>query len=102
MYFSAEHKYELDSKSEVLQEGFDYLGTFVKNIWKIGHTEGESADTDNFAESVVLHWQNLAICYVGCCSHMLEWAAQESGALLRRSLKTYELLIYFRQDKNKE
>jgi hypothetical protein len=33
---------ELESEGEILREGFDYLGNFIKLFEKIGHAEGEN------------------------------------------------------------
>jgi len=91
---------ELESEGEVLQEGFDYLGTFVKLFEKIGHSEGESA-TGQFCRISGITLAKFSHLLLGCYSLMLDGLAQESGALLRPLIETYELLIYFRQDKTR-
>ena len=50
---------ELNPESQLLQNGFDYLYSIIELFEKIGQDEGKS-EQDNFAESFVSLWQNIA------------------------------------------
>ncbi len=91
---------ELKPESEILQEGFDYLGNLVKLFEKIGHNEGES-EIGQFCRIGGITLAKFSHLLLGCYSLMLDGLAQESGALLRPLIETYELLVYFRQDKSR-
>jgi hypothetical protein len=91
---------ELESEGEILQEGFDYLGDFVKLFEKIGQAEGES-EKGQFCRISSITLAKYSHLLLGCYSLMLDGLAQESGALLRPLIEVYELLVYFRQDKTR-
>lgn len=91
---------ELASEGEILREGFDYLGNFIKLFEKIGHAEGEN-EIGQFCRISSITLAKFSHLLLGCYSLILDGLAQESGALLRPLIETYELLVYFRQDKTR-
>jgi hypothetical protein len=91
---------ELKPEGEIFQKGIDYLGDFVKLFEKIGQSEGES-ETVQFCRISSITLAKFSHLLLGCYSLMLDGLAQESGALLRPLIETYELLIYLRQDKSR-
>ena len=88
---------ELLQESKVVQEGFDHLGMFVELFQHIGDKEGES-QVGQFCRICIVTLAKFNRLILGCYSLMLDALAQESGALLRPLIETYELLVYFRQD----
>lgn len=91
---------ELKSESEILQEGFDYLENFVSLYEKIGENEGGN-EIGWFCRIGSITLAKFSHLLIGCYSLALDGLAQESGALLRPLIETYELLVYFRQDKTR-
>ena len=91
---------ELKPESRILQEGFDYLGNLVELYEKTGNNEGEG-ETRQFCIIGSITLAKLSHLFLGCYSLALEGLPQESGALLRPLIETYELLVYFRQDKSR-
>lgn len=88
---------ELKPESQVLQEGFDYLEVCVELFQKTGSDEGES-EKGQFCRICSITLAKFSHLALGCYSLALDALAQESGALLRPLIETYELLVYFRQD----
>lgn len=88
---------ELKPESEILLEGFNYLRIFVNIFEERGHSEGEG-EIGQFCRISCVTLAKFSHLLIGCYSLMLDGLAQESGALLRPLIETYELLIYFRQD----
>ena len=93
-------KNELKPESRVLQEGFDYLGNLIELLEKTENNEGES-ETGQFCRICGITLAKFSHLLLGCYSLTLDGLAQESGALLRPLIETYELLVYFRQDKSR-
>src|SRR5688500_13421375 len=91
---------ELKPESQLLQEGFDYLGDNIELFEKIGHNEGES-EAGQFCRIIAITLAKYSHLLLGNYSLMLDGLAQEAGALLRPLIETYELLVYFRQDKSR-
>jgi hypothetical protein len=91
---------ELKPEGEILQEGFEYLEDFVNLFEKIGQSEGDS-ETGQFCRISSITLAKISHLLLGCYSLTLDGLAQESGALLRPLIETYELLIYLRQDKSR-
>jgi len=88
---------ELLAERTIIQDGFEFMERTI-NIFNM--TEKKEGKT--------LHGQFSRICavtlaksnylFLGCFDLALNALAQESGALLRPLIETYELLIYFRLD----
>ncbi len=91
---------ELKSEAELLREGFDYLESFVSLFEKIGENEGEN-EVGQFSRIGSVTLAKFSHLLIGCYSLTLDGLAQESGALIRPLIETYELLVYFRQDKTR-
>jgi hypothetical protein len=91
---------ELKAENMILQDGFDYLGTLVDLFEKISINEGES-ETGQFCRISSITLAKSCHLLLGCYSLILDGLAQESGALLRTFIETYELLVYIRQDKSR-
>ena len=91
---------ELKPESKVLQEGFDYLESCVELFESIGNREGES-EIGQFCRICGITLAKFSHLALGCYSLSLDALSQESGALLRPLIETYELLVYFRQDINR-
>ena len=91
---------ELKPESQVLQEGFEYLGNLVELLENKGNDEGEN-EIGQFCRISGIALAKISHLLLGCYSLMLDGLAQESGALLRPLIETYELLVYFRQDKSR-
>jgi hypothetical protein len=91
---------ELKSESQILQDGFVYLGHIIELFEKLGLHEGES-EAGQFCRicGITLAKHNHLL--LGNYSLMLDGLAQEAGALLRPLIETYELLVYFRQDRSR-
>lgn len=87
---------ELLPESEVIREGFDFLNELVEFCNRIGSDEGETTKGKTcriYAVPVAKSSHLLMACY----SLALDALAQESGALLRPLIETYELLVYLLQ-----
>jgi hypothetical protein len=91
---------ELKPESQVLQEGFEYFGNLVELLENAGNNKGES-EVAQFCRISGVTLAKFSHLLLGCYSLMLDGLAQESGALLRPLIETYELLVYFRQDKSR-
>ena len=91
---------ELKPESQVLQEGFEYFGNLVELLENTGNNKGES-DVAQFCRISGVTLAKFSHLLLGCYSLMLDGLAQSSGALLRPLIETYELLVYFRQDKSR-
>jgi hypothetical protein len=90
-------KQELLPEAKVIQQGFDFLDELVEICNRIGSDEGETTKgkTHRICGVTVAKSSHLLL---GCYSLALDALAQESGALLRPLIETYELLVYLRQD----
>lgn len=86
--------------SKVLQDDFDHLAKLVELFEQIGDNEGGS-EIGQFCRIVGITLAKFNHLLLGCYSLALDGLAQESGALLRPLIETYELLIYFRQDRSR-
>jgi len=91
---------ELNPESQLLQNGFDYLYSIIELFEKIGQDEGKS-ETGQFCRIICVTLAKYRNLLLGVYSLMLDGLAQEAGALLRPLIETYELLVYFRQDKSR-
>jgi hypothetical protein len=80
-----------------LQEGFDYLEMFVELFQRISDDEGE-CQIGQFCRICIVTLAKFSHLLLGIYSLMLDALAQESGALLRPVIETYELLVYLRLD----
>ena len=90
-------RYELAPESEVIQEGFDFLNKSVSLFDNLGSGEGETLK-GKFCQISAITLAKSSHLLLGCYSLAIDALAQESGALLRPLIETYELLVYFRQD----
>jgi hypothetical protein len=88
---------ELYREGKVVQEGFGYLESLVELFQKISSSKGES-ETGQFCRICSITLAKFSHLSLGCFSLALDALSQESGALLRPLIETYELLVYFRQD----
>jgi hypothetical protein len=90
-------KQELLPEAEVIQQGFDFLNELVELCNRIGSDEGETnkGKTGRICAVTVAKSSHLLL---ACYSLALDALAQESGALLRPLIETYELFVYLRQD----
>ena len=88
---------ELLRESEVIREGFDFLNELVELCNRFGSDEGETTrgKTCRICAVTVAKSSHLLL---ACYSLALDALAQESGALLRPLIETYELLVYLRQN----
>src|SRR5215213_5947468 len=91
---------ELRPESQLLQDGFDYLGNIIELFEEMGRNEGES-EAGQFYRIGAITLAKYSHLLLGNYSLMLDGLAQEAGALLRPLIETYELLVYFRQDKSR-
>ncbi len=87
----------LQQESKVLQEGFDYLETIMELFQRISNDEGKS-QIGQFCRICIVTLAKFSRLLLGCYSLVLDSLVQESGALLRLVIETYELLVYFRLD----
>jgi len=90
-------RHELAAESEVIQEGFEFLNKSVGLFDNIGSSDGETPK-GKFCRICAITLAKSCHLLLGCYSLALDALAQESGALLRPLIETYELLVYFRQD----
>jgi hypothetical protein len=91
---------ELKPESQILQDGFDYLAHIVELLEKLERDEGES-EAGQFYRICGITLAKYSHLLLGNYSLILDGLAQEAGALLRPLIETYELLVYFRQDKSR-
>jgi len=88
---------ELFEESKKLYEGFDLLNKCITSLDGIGTKEGDN----QIRRLLMIGAITLAkSCHflLGCYSLSLDGLSQESGALLRPLLETYELMIYLHLD----
>ncbi len=90
-------KNELHQEGKILQNGFDYIEMILNVFQKISDNEGES-QAGQFSRICLVTLAKFCYLLLGIYDLMLNALAQESGALLRPLIETYELLVYFRQD----
>jgi len=88
---------ELTEESKVIEDGFHHLKFILLIFNGIGDRLNESqlGQFSRICSITLAKFSHLAL---GCLSLSLDGLAQESGALLRPLIESYELLVYFRQD----
>lgn len=90
----------LKPASRVLRLGFYYIETLLKIFEENGH-KGRNSEKGIFCRVCGITLVKANYYLLGCYSLILEGFAQESGALFRPIIELYELLVYFRQDKER-
>ena len=93
-------KNNLQPQSAVLEEGFEYIGKLMELLQAISRDEGASGN-GKFCRICGLTLAKFNHLLLGVYSLTLDGLSQEAGALLRPTIETYELLVYFRQDKSR-
>jgi hypothetical protein len=88
---------ELCEQSKTIQEGFELLGKCIDIFNRIGSNEGETLAGKfcRICAITLAKSRNFLLC---CFSLTLDGLAQESGAILRPLIETYELLTFLRLD----
>ena len=85
---------------DLIKQGYKLLDDCMDIFEMIGLKEDES-DAGKFARvcgGIIVKSRNLSL---ACYSLSLDGLAQESGAILRPLIETFELLVYLRQDYNR-
>ena len=90
----------LQPQSAVIEEGFEYIGKLMELLQAISRDEGAS-ENGKFCRICGLTLAKFSHLLLGVYSLTLDGLSQEAGALLRLTIETYELLVYFRQDKSR-
>ena len=90
-------KDELSEASELIQQGFEFHNRCIELLRRIGDSDGETP-IGKFGRICTITLAKSCTLLLGCYSLCLDGLAQESGALFRPLIETYELLVYIRQD----
>ena len=88
---------ELFEEKEALEIGFSLLDNCVSILESIGMREGDNLQWKLYAIGSLTLAKSTHF-LLGCFSLALDGLSQESGALLRPLIETYELLVYLRLD----
>lgn len=91
---------ELAKEAEVIHEGFELLSNCTELFDQIGSNEGETS-VGKFSRLCNITLGKSTHFLLGCYSLVLDGLAQESGAILRPLIETYELMVYLRLDVGK-
>lgn len=91
---------ELFEEKEALEIGFSLLDNCVSILESIGIREGDNLQRKLYAIGSLTLAKSTHLLF-GCFSLTLDGLSQESGALLRPLIETYELLVYLRLDPNR-
>jgi hypothetical protein len=86
---------QLTQESETIKQGFEFLNKGINLFEKIGNSEGDTL-VGKFSRICAITLAKSSNLLLACYSLALDALSQESGAVLRPLLETYELLIYFR------
>lgn len=88
---------ELTEESKVIEDGFHLLKFILLIFNELGDRLNES-QTGQFSRICSITLAKFSHLSLGCFSLSFDGLSQESGALLRPLIESYELLVYFRQD----
>ncbi|MFO8089967.1 MAG: hypothetical protein R6U13_09050 [Desulfatiglandaceae bacterium] len=88
---------ELSEESAIIDRGFELLDTCVSKLDSIGKERGNKLSGKLFTIGAITLAKSTHL-LLGCFSLALDGLSQESGALMRPLIETYELLVYLRQD----
>jgi hypothetical protein len=88
---------ELSVEYDVLVDGFDLISLSVSELSEYGLDENDIEMSKLFRIGALTLAKSCHF-LLGCFSLALDGLSQESGALLRPLIETYELLIYIRLD----
>lgn len=91
---------ELLQESEVIKHGFELIDDGIKLFERAGGDEGETLD-GQFCRVCCVTLSKSSHFLLACYSLALDGLAQESGAILRPFIESYELLVYLRLDKSR-
>ncbi len=88
---------ELFEEKEALEIGFSLLDNCVSILESIGMREGDNLQKKLYSIGSLTLAKSTHF-LLGCFSLTLDGLSQESGALFRPLIETYELLVYLRLD----
>ena len=91
---------DLKPQKDVIEEGFKYIGILTELFQSISREEGAS-ENGKFCRICGLTLAKFSHLLLGIYSLTIDGLSQEAGAFLRPAIETYELLVYFRQDKSR-
>src|SRR5258705_583683 len=87
---------ELLEEANHIEQGFTLIDNCIDTLNDISQQEKES-ELGVFSRIYNLALVKARNLLIGCTSLTLDALSQESGALFRPLLETYELMVYFRQ-----
>jgi hypothetical protein len=88
---------ELTEEGKIIDKGFDLLNICVSLMDDIGREEGDKQIGKFFRIGAITLAKSRHFLF-GCYSLSFDGLSQESGALIRPLIETYELLVYLRLD----
>jgi len=91
---------ELAKEAEIIGRGFELINNCVTVLGRIGRDEGETL-TGKFSRIGAITLAKSSHYLLGCYSLAIDGLSQESGAILRPLIETYELLVYLCLDPNR-
>jgi hypothetical protein len=91
---------ELSEEKSIIDQGFDLLSTCVSKLDSIGKERGKKLSGKLFTIGSITIAKSTHL-LLGCFSLALDGLSQESGALMRPLIETYELMVYLRLDPNR-
>ena len=91
---------DLFEECKIINEGFGLLNKCITSIDGIGKKEGNNQIRKLIMIGAITLAKSCHFLF-GCYSLALDGLSQESGALLRPLLETYELMIYLRLDQSR-
>ena len=87
-------------EADAIQEGFELLSKCITIFDHIGSNEDETL-LGKLSRLCAITLAKSSHFLLGCYSLILDGLAQESGAILRPLIETYELLVYLRLDSSR-